>query len=188
VPDKDNEDIMAGDSAHDEIITGLEPGPREIIAQAIHEAYRRTWQDEADNDDLATAPWDKLPDYLQESNRRQADHIFEKLRRIGSTVHKVKYRDVIKTIFTKDEIEIMAEMEHARWRNERLRGGWRRGEVKDATNKVSPYLVSWTELPGKIKERDRQAVRSMPELLARVGLEIRRNRQPSDAPARNWGS
>lgn len=175
MPDKDNEGMMAGDSALDEIITGFEPGPREIIAQAIHEAYRRTWQDEADNDDLATAPWNRLPNYLQESNQHQANHIFEKLRRIGGTVHKVKGRDVIKLIFTKDEIEIMAEMEHVRWCNERLRGGWRHGEVKDAANKVSPYLVSWTKLPGKIRERDRQAVRNMPELLAKVGLEIRRN-------------
>jgi len=76
--------------------------------------------------------------------------------------------------FTRDEIEVMAEKEHARWNVERLRDGWRWGETKDVTNKVSPYIVSWAELPEDVKEWDRETVRKIPEFLAKVGLEVRR--------------
>jgi hypothetical protein len=187
VPNKDQKDIVNSDSAHNGLITGLGPELREIIAQAIHEAYRQVRRSKKYSRDLSTAPWDKLPNYLKESNRRQADHIFAKLHRIGGTVHKVLHRDTVRITFTKDEIEAMAEMEHARWRNERLLDEWRWGEKKDATSKVSPYLVSWSELPDEVKEWDRQAVRNMPELLAKVGFEIRRGRQKADSLASSRG-
>jgi hypothetical protein len=46
------------------------------------------------------------------------------------------------------------------------------GRVK--IKKISPYLVGWSELPEDMKERDRQAVRKIPEFLANVGLDIQR--------------
>jgi hypothetical protein len=81
--------------------------------------------------------------------------------------------------FTKDEIEIMAEMEHGRWNVERLSDGWRWGEKKDVDKKISPYLVGWDQLPENVKEWDREAVRAIPKLLESVGLEIRRREEQS---------
>jgi hypothetical protein len=49
--------------------------------------------------------------------------MFDKLHRIGCTVRKVTDRDIVLMTFTKDEIEIMAEMEHTRWSVEQLRDG-----------------------------------------------------------------
>ena len=152
----------------------LAPGLREIIAQAVHEDYRRVQASGARSQDLSMAEWDKLPDYLQESNRQQADHIFEKLRQIGCTVHKVTDREIVLVTFTKDESEIMAEMEHARWNVERLLDGWKWGEKRDVINKVSPYLAPWAELPEDVKEWDRQTVSKIPHFLANVGLEVYR--------------
>lgn len=68
----------------------------------------------------------------------------------------------------------MAEMEHARWNVERLLDGWKRGEKIDVLNKVSPHLVGWADLPEDVKEWDRKTVRKIPEYLAKVGLEVRR--------------
>ena len=118
------------------------------------------------------APWERLPQYLQESNRHQAEHILEKLCRIGCTVHKVTDRPIRLMTFTEDEIEIMAEMEHERWHRERLLGGWTRGEKRDVMKRASPYLVPSSELAEEVREVDRQMVRRIPELLAKVGLEI----------------
>jgi hypothetical protein len=174
VPDEDHKDAVTGDYAHDRFIPELAPDLRETIAQAIHEAYRRAWRSKMHNRDLSIAKWDKLPDYLKESNRQQADHIFDKLHRLGCTVHQVTQRDIVLIEFTEDEIEIMAEMEHARWNEERLGDGWRWGKKRNTAKKTSPYLVDWSELPEDAKERDRQAVRNIPEFLARVGLEVRR--------------
>ena len=68
----------------------------------------------------------------------------------------------------------MAKMEHARWNVERLLNGWKWGEKRDVTKKVSPYLVPWSELSIDMKEWDRQTVRKIPEFLAKVGLEVHR--------------
>lgn len=152
----------------------LELHIRETIARGIHEDYRRVRASSTYSEDPAMAEWDKLLDDLKESNLQQADDIFEKLSQIGCTVHKVTDPPVSLMTFTKDEIEVMAEMEHARWSVERLLKGWKWGEKRDVINKVSPYLVSWADLPDDVREWDRQAVRNMPELLAKVGLEIRR--------------
>jgi len=114
VPDEDRKDAVTGDYAYDRFVPELVPDLRETIAQAIHEAYRHAWRGKVHNRDLSIAKWDKLPDYLKESNRRQADHIFDKLHRIGCTAHKVTGRDIVPMKFTEAEIEIMAEIEHTR--------------------------------------------------------------------------
>jgi hypothetical protein len=87
--------------------------------------------------------------------------------------------------FTKDEIEIMAEMEHTRWSVEQLHDGCTWGKNRDIIKK-SPYLVGWSELPKDVKERNRQTVCKIPEFLAKVGLEIQRQfcRQPISGETR----
>jgi hypothetical protein len=121
--------------------------------------------------------WDNLPVYLKESNCQQADDIFGKLQRIGCSIHKVTDRHIKRIRFTRREIEMMAEMEHERWNAERLKDGWKLGKIKDVAKKISPYLLGWTELPEEVKEWDREAVRMIPELLAGIGLEVRRVKQ-----------
>lgn len=152
----------------------LEPEARETIARAIHAAYRATQLSGRQSQEPSLAGWDDLLDYLKDSNRQAANHIADKLRRIGCTIHGAGGRDVSLLDFTKDEIEVMAEMEHARWNAERLLDGWKWGEKKDVANKISPYLVPWRALPNDVKEWDRDAVRKIPEFLARVGLEVHR--------------
>ncbi|ODS38084.1 MAG: hypothetical protein A7316_08550 [Candidatus Altiarchaeales archaeon WOR_SM1_86-2] len=147
---------------------------RETIARAIHEDYRRVKTTSGLCDDPSMADWDKLRDNLKESNLQQADHIFEKLHQIGCSVHEVRDRPIALMTFNKGEIETMAKMEHARWVVERLMDGWKLGEKKDITKKISPYLVPWSKLPENIKEWDRDPVRKIPEFLANVGLEVHR--------------
>jgi len=146
---------------------------RKTLAQAIHENYRAARAKGSHTDDPGVACWEKLPDMLKESDLQQADDILNELRIIGCTVEKAEGREVVRMAFTKDRIETMAEMEHARWTMERLIDGWRPGKKRDAKNRISPYLVPWTALPEYAKEWDRETVRQIPELLAQIGLEIR---------------
>ena len=152
----------------------LAPELLETVARAIHEGYRADQAGRKPADDPATAEWDELPEHLRESNRQQAADIFEKLRAIGCTAHEVKDAKVAPHSLLEDEIERMAEMEHDRWVAERRADGWRLGPKRDVLNKISPYLVSWEELAEEVREWDREAVRRIPELLASVGLVIRR--------------
>jgi hypothetical protein len=164
------------------VFVGSEPAklPREIreaVAQAIHMQYKQSLIGNRLASDPAMKDWDELPSDLKESNLQQADDIFAKLDRINCTVHKVTDRPVALMTFTEKEIEVMAEMEHARWNVERLLAGWKLAEKRDISKKLSPYLVGWQKLPEDAKKWDRETVRKIPEFLAKVSLEIRRKRR-----------
>ncbi len=74
--------------------------------------------------------------------------------------------------FDKEEIEPIAELEHARWVIERLSEGWKPAPEKDVEKKLSPYLISWELLSNNIKKYDRDTVKNIPRYLAKVGLEV----------------
>ena len=150
----------------------LDPAKREQLGQIIHKNYLAV-ASKKPSPDPSLQTWTDLKDYLKESNRQQADHIVEKLNRINCSIHSVTDREIALMKFTADEIETMAQMEHARWNIERFLDGWKKGS-KDVQNKVSPYLVPWSELPEEIKKYDRDAVEKIPEVLAEMSLEVRR--------------
>ncbi len=70
--------------------------------------------------------------------------------------------------FTDAEIEVLARMEHRRWSGERLLRGWRPGE-RDDERRLHPDLKPFEELDDDGREKDRDAVRAIPEVLAQVG-------------------
>jgi hypothetical protein len=74
--------------------------------------------------------------------------------------------------FTEEEVERLAEMEHGRWNVERLLEGWRYGPKKDVDQKVSPYLLPWSQLSEEVKGWDRNTVRELPKLLAMIEYEV----------------
>ena len=147
---------------------------RETIARAVQDLYRQNQADRKPPDDPAMVEWDQLREDLKESNRQQADHFLELLRRIGCLAHPVTDREIVIMAFTEDEIEFMAELEHERWNQERTKEGWTLGPERDLEKKISPHLVPWSKLPDDIREYDRETVRGIPQLLAQIGLEIRR--------------
>ena len=149
------------------------PGPtRDTLGRSIHDHSRREKLPRIDIDP-SLADWDHLREDLRESNRQQADHIGAKLRRIGC-VAVPKDTAGEPAVFTPAEIEEMAEMEHGRWTAERLLAGWTWAATRDPDLKRSPYLVRWQDVPPKIQDIDRNAVRRIPEILAKVGLSVRR--------------
>jgi len=153
-------------------------GAHELIARAVHDAYRRQHQAQGEGDaradDHALRAWRRLPESLKESNRRKADHIEAKLRAIGCGIERLTDWDADLFTLTPGEVESLAEMEHERWCGEHLREGWRTGQTRDAARKVSPDLVPWSVLPEPSREKDRAAVRAIPALLASVDLQIYR--------------
>jgi ppGpp synthetase/RelA/SpoT-type nucleotidyltranferase len=144
---------------------------RSTLGRFIHEESRRERVPRPDIDP-ALADWDQLPDDFRNSNLQKADHIGEKLRRIGC-IAAPEGAPGERATFTPEDIEAMAELEHGRWTAERLLAGWTWGEKRDPARRTSPYLVAWRELPEAIREIDRQAVRQIPDVLATVGLCVR---------------
>ncbi len=126
--------------------------------------------------------FDRLPEYLRESNLRQADHIFAKLREIGCTAVPITEAPPFDG-FDDSEVELLAEMEHGRWMSEKLTQGYARGEKKDDVARTHPHLLSWARLPEPIRDLDRAAVAQIPDQLATVGFTIVRRSASNDAPS-----
>ncbi|UTW45250.1 NAD-binding protein [bacterium SCSIO 12696] len=136
------------------------------LAMAIHKNYRDSQLEV--NDTLATnaslVDWQQLPETLKDANRNQADHLHIKCRKIfGEDSYTA---EAISALLTDDNIEILAMMEHDRWRAEKELNGWRYHHGGKNNNKrLSPNLVPWQDLSELEKEKDRDSVRHLPKLL-----------------------
>ena len=140
----------------------------DALARAIHEDFvtKRTTFRRTVQTDRALASWDVLDDQdYKSANRQQADHLGIKLRAIGCEAAAVSDPRPEHT-FSAKEVELLAEMEHARWVAERTLAGWTFGpRPKDDTAKTSPYLLPWTSLADDVKQYDRDAVLNIPNVL-----------------------
>jgi hypothetical protein len=151
-------------------------GTYEILARAMHEdyVYNEKKKGVTPETNPSIVPWDELPDGLQESNRRQAEHIRVKLEAAGCSIALLTDWDAPLFEFAPEEVEMLAEMEHERFVKERLRQGWKRGTKKNLKKKRSPTLIPWDELPEKEKAKDRNTIHNLPAFLARAGFQIYR--------------
>jgi hypothetical protein len=61
--------------------------------------------------------------------------------------------------------------------------GWRHGAERDDANHLHPDLVSWESLPEPVREKDREVVRGLPEMLSEAGFRIVRVNLVPDLPA-----
>jgi hypothetical protein len=138
-------------------------------ARAIHDDYvrRRVERGDKPADYPAMRPWEQLSESYRESNRHQADHIPVKLRAAGCVI-AASDDPRPPAIWTADEVELLAAMEHARWNANRWLDGWRLGPRNDA-RKTHPKLVPWAELDEPTRQYDRGAVRQIPELVGLLG-------------------
>jgi len=150
-------------------------GTLETIARSIHEAYvaQQNALGHSHEDNPSVVPWDELPPLLQESNRDQARHICTKLGALGYVLTPLTNWEPATFRFSDSEVELLAEAEHVRFVAERQRAmGTRRAVPAEFKSKMAHTLIPWTDLTETEREKDRSAVRNLPIILARVGLQI----------------
>jgi hypothetical protein len=153
-------------------------GTAEVLARAKHEHYLESERERgvtrAENPSIV--PWLDLDESLRESNRLFADSIGAKLEAAGCVVLPSPLADpnAPAFAFSDDEVEELARAEHDRWCSDLREQGWRWGPVKDAPRKLHPNLVAWSELSEDDRDKDREPVRALPRMLARVGFAIER--------------
>lgn len=143
----------------------------EVLAKVIHEEYNAKLC-ERNNGNVELTQWDALNDSLKYSNMRQAMGIIKKVEYAGFYVSEDGYPGDEVRFFDESVIEELAIVEHNEWLDERKRMGWKYGEKKDVENKISPYMISYSELPESIKELDRDTVRNIIPLMNKVGLKV----------------
>jgi hypothetical protein len=119
-----------------------------------------------------------LNDLYKDSNRQQADHMAIKLRAIGCEIVPVAVNKTPDGFeFSGDEMELLAQMEHRRWVAERIIEGWQHAPgPENPHQKTSPYLCDWDNLDEAARDKDRESIRHIPEILAKAGNTIRRKK------------
>jgi len=154
----------------------LEHSGVELMAKVRHEDYVRRERagGSTQQDNPSLVEWERLPDSLKESNRRFAECVAAVMTELGGAV-------VPLTGPASDDglgvdaatLDRLARAEHERWMEALGRDGWRPTTgSKDAQRKVHPLLVPWDELGEEEREKDRDAFRALPHMLARVGCAI----------------
>ena len=101
--------------------------------------------------------WEELSEEMKEMNRYQADDIGIKLHAIGCDILPWSDYGADKFVFTPDEVECMAKLEHERWCKLKLDAGlavWRHPGRKE---KAAPEL---TGLAGRTFQRMAKRQRS----------------------------
>jgi hypothetical protein len=143
----------------------------ERIARAIHERYLT--QQLARGVGMSTTPamavWEELPEDVRDANRAQAAGIRDKLNRIGCTIAVLDTLPAFS--YRGTELEMLARLEHERWMADKLAAGWTYGNPRDDAARRHDCLVPWEQLSESEREKDRNAVRNIPGLLADVGLQ-----------------
>jgi hypothetical protein len=147
----------------------------EQLARAVHENYVR--EQLSDGVKIDSRPsmcaWDDLDEDLREANRAQARAIADKIREVGANV--VPAEQVEEAFaFTDDEVERLARGEYVRWAAQRTAAGWVYGRKRNDRKKVHPSLCGWERLDEVERDKDRDAVRNIPGVLAHVGLAVSR--------------
>jgi hypothetical protein len=163
-------------------------GEEEILARSIHENYctRERVKGQTHESNRLLVTWDELGaltekkdgingEKYRKSNREQANFIWTKLSLVGCEIGPITDWDAPTGFrFTHDETEHLSRLEHDRWMKEKVDGGWRYGEQRDDAKKLHPSLVPFDELSEPEKEKDRDTIRQIPEILSGIDFQVYR--------------
>jgi voltage-gated potassium channel Kch len=161
----------------------------EILARARHEQYLRdAWAREKSAGNPSAVPWDALPEDLKDSNRHFAESISVKLRQLGQHLAPLPLLPTVRArpSLDCDVVEALAQSEHKRWMTDRIAAGWQPTTgPEDPTRRLHPSLVPWDALSDREQEKDREAIRELPDLLAIAGYMMRPAPERPSSP-RRW--
>ena len=153
----------------------------ESLAAAAHEVYRRGMEAKgyiygpAKDETLKTrptlVPYARLPEFLKDANRLNVRDIPAKLDSAGYIMIPARSNEPPFN-FPEGFLEQLAEVEHVRWMQGLLNDGWTYAPETDEAHKHHPCLVSWKDLSEEEKDKDREMVRGIPDILACAGYAI----------------
>ncbi len=98
----------------------------EKIARTVHEALR-AWA--AANGQVPYPAWRRAPKWMKDSSIESVRYVLENPK-------------------------AQASAQHDQWMAQKIRDGWRFGEVKDADKKTHPLLIPYEQLPEIERKKD----------------------------------
>lgn len=143
----------------------------EDLAETAHEIYREGLKTRGEQTYASLLSYKELSEDLKEQDRQNVRDIPVKLAGAGFVMIPARSNEP-PFDFPGEALERLAEAEHERWMSAKLASGWSYAPVTDKDKKLNQALLPWTELPEEEKEKDRDLVRGIPEMLARAGYAI----------------
>lgn len=164
----------------------------ERLARGLHLAYvkRRAVDHETVTANPSMATWERLPAYLQESNREAVRNTHLRLRVLGfALVPDDHPAPPVAPLELAPHVELLARLGHIYWNNERLALGWHQAEgSKDSAAHTHPSIVPWEALSEVEQTKDREQVMDLLALFIAAGWRLTRvpmdpDPQPPSEPA-----
>lgn len=148
----------------------------ELMARVRHEDYVAREQAKGATQDTNTSlvAWEALPESLKESNRAFAEAVGQAVGKLSASLIPLNgpVPDAALPV-PPDLLNDLARGEHERWVTALQRDGWRPTTgPKDPKARLHPLLVPWEELSEDEREKDRDAFRVLPHMLARIGYSL----------------
>ena len=136
----------------------------EVLAHATHENYLKTCEEKGEIRERMV-PFRNLPENYKKSNRNQVLTYSRVLDQFGYVIrYRSRWETHEEVVFSADEIEKMAEIEHDRWWEEK-----KAFHIRD-----HPDFKPYKELSENEKDFDREVFQNMNRLLARVNMKVAR--------------
>jgi hypothetical protein len=142
----------------------------ERLARVIHDCYEQALHRRGAVPRQRVA-WEDLPETLQRANRAQAQDIGRKLRAVGCMLSP-RVGPGVEYSLAEAEVDQLAVMEHERWFAERVAAGWRYADSRDDARQLHPSLRAWSDLSEDIRQKNYDAIRELPTILADAGFRI----------------
>lgn len=150
-------------------------GLHELLAIKLRENYLQGLDATIANQ-LSKIPWEDVSEQEKDANRQQANRICHVLDGGGYSINTLQNWDTGKLIFTPDQVQQMAQLEHALWSQWKRETGWHYAPKRDDEQKFHPDLVPWKDLPESEKKKNEDYIRTLPALLAELGFQIDKKR------------
>lgn len=144
-------------------------GMRGQLARRVHDTYRA-----GAPGGPYDVPWDELTDEGRSRNLSHAAAIVVQLEAVGYHLGPLIDWGKAPLLIDPADVDRMAELEHGRWVDERVRGDWRYGATRNDETRVHPDLVPWADLPRDRQDINRRLVSERPSMLAAIGIELYR--------------
>jgi len=150
----------------------LNEGLTERLARMYHAEYLKENQDKDPEVYKAVVPWEKLAEYHREENRRRVDGLYRRLKKVGLAI-KISNESEPEIIeYTDEETEKLARLEHERYCESKIKGGWKESVKRDYDNKKSPIIKDWYNITPEEREKNRISVKKEPRMLSELGFKI----------------
>ena len=116
-------------------------------------------------------PYQDLREDEREANRNSVRDIANKLAAVGYVMMPARSNEP-QFEFPGDDLDFLAQMEHERWVQDKIRHGWTYGEKTDKDKKIHESLEPWEDLSEEERDKDREMIHGIPRILAKAGYAI----------------